>query len=369
MILYNTFYTLLIISTTLLFVYIHNYKNANRFLILLLLYVYHLFFAYVYYFMSFSNNADSIQYYYHVSNDLEYFNFHFTYGTHFIKNITYVFIKYLDFSYLNMTLLFASFAYFGFYMLFQLLNKVEFGLKKTLIFIFFLPNIHFWTVGIGKDSFIFFALALLVYSLQYKKIIFILISLFLVFLVRPHIAFLIVISFGILTLFYSNIKFYQKVFILLLIALVTVSVMNLLLEYIGLKDIDPTAVGEYIEKRQGYNTAGGSSIDIKEYNFFMKLFSFLYRPLFESGSILSLIVSVENIIYLSMTLYIVKFRKYIKWTDVSIFSIIFIIIFTFLMSNMIANLGIAVRQKTMIIPMFFYLFSIVYYAKRMKNVT
>jgi hypothetical protein len=269
-------------------------------------------------------------------------------------------------SYFNVTLLFASFAYLGFYMLFNLVNFKNIGLSKYLVFIFFLPNIHFWTVGIGKDSFIFFSLVLLVFSLQHKNILLIVLSIFLVFLVRPHIAFLIIVSFGFVSLFYSKIKFYQKVIIISIIVVVIMNAMNLLLQYIGLSDVDPAVVGDYIEQRQGYNTQGGSSINIKEYNFVMKIFAFLYRPLFESGNILSLIVSIENIIYLWMTFYIVKYRKMLTWTQVSVFSVIFIFIFVELMSNMTANLGIAVRQKTMLLPMFFYLFSSVFQYKRMK---
>ncbi|MDF1882124.1 hypothetical protein JHD50_12585 [Sulfurimonas sp. MAG313] len=143
-----------------MFIITKNNTNIYDRKMLLFMYVYHLVFAFVYYYMSLDGSADAYSYYYSVYDHLDEFKVTLNaLNTGFIKNITYVLIKYLDLSYLNVCLLFASVGYFGFYFLYSLLFKdID---KKYLIILFFIPSMHFWSAGLGKEPLMFFALCLL----------------------------------------------------------------------------------------------------------------------------------------------------------------------------------------------------------------
>ena len=121
---------------------------------------------------------------------------------------------------------------------------------------------------------------------------------------------------------------------------------------------------EYIKLRQSHNLEGGSSINISEYSLLMQVFTFLYRPFFESFDIRYLVISFENLIYIILTGYLFINLKYLKLNFLNCFSIVFIIIFTLIMAMTTANLGIAVRLKIILIPMFFYLISVVYVRRK-----
>lgn len=129
-------------------------------------------------------------------------------------------------------------------------------------------------------------------------------------------------------------------------------------KYAGIDDItNITEVSSYIEVRQKMNVVGGGALDITSMPLPVKIFTFLFRPLpYDAHSIMSLFSSIENIILLVFFIYTLRFIR-VKQNTVSnhTFLWVYVCIATFFLSSVTANLGIAVRQKWMILPMLVYL--------------
>ena len=102
-----------------------------------------------------------------------------------------------------------------------------------------------------------------------------------------------------------------------------------------------------------------SGYDVSNYNQFMKLFTFLFRPLFfDSPNILGIITSIENLIgiFLFIHLFYLKLNSSTKWNNFILFSFIFFLVSSFMLAQVSGNLGIAIRQKAQIMPIFFMVY-------------
>lgn len=100
----------------------------------------------------------------------------------------------------------------------------------------------------------------------------------------------------------------------------------------------------------------------------LKLFTFWFRPLFlDAPNLLGLITSVENLIYLLLFFKILKkdFIKFIRKSPALVkMSLVIFFTASFAMTFVMSNLGIIMRQKTMV--MYFLFFVIYYYLAEKK---
>ena len=112
---------------------------------------------------------------------------------------------------------------------------------------------------------------------------------------------------------------------------------------------------EFQNLHANYNLRGGSAVDTREYPFYLKVFTFMFRPLFfDAKGILMLFSSIENTIYLLFSClifhrYSVDFivrRKSLFYT-VNMFFLIFLVS---ILSLILTNMGLANRMKVMTIP-------------------
>lgn len=105
----------------------------------------------------------------------------------------------------------------------------------------------------------------------------------------------------------------------------------------------------------------GSGIDISNYPLALKLFTFWYRPLFvDSPGAMGLLVSFENMLYLFLTakLFQKGFIKFLRQGSALVkTSAVSFLATSFALSSTMSNMGIIIRQKSMI--MYFLLFVIV----------
>ena len=113
-----------------------------------------------------------------------------------------------------------------------------------------------------------------------------------------------------------------------------------------------------LSNRAGELSKAGSGVDLSNYNFFMKLFTFWFRPLFiDAPGVLGIIVSFENVFYLFI------FSRVLHWDFLSFFKrsdhVVKASVLTFFgvsaaLAQVSGNLGIAMRQKSqvMILMMF-----------------
>jgi hypothetical protein len=113
----------------------------------------------------------------------------------------------------------------------------------------------------------------------------------------------------------------------------------------------------------------GSGVDISNYPLVLKLFTFWFRPLFvDSPGAMGLIVSFENIVYLVLTgkLFQKGFIKFLrKGSALLKTSAVMFIATSFALANTMSNMGIIIRQKSMI--MYFLLFVVISFLDYKKH--
>ena len=227
--------------------------------------------------------------------------------------------------------------------------------RQVIAILPFLPGFSFWSTAIGKDSIAFFSVGLICWAAAspYRRFLAILIGIVALVAVRPHMAGFLMIA---LALAFSLIRegsLQLKLLISSLVLPTAAAIGVISLSYIGLEELD--GLTEYVDQRQSYNTEGGSSIDIANASVPMRMFMFVFRPLFfDAGGGLGLIVSFENLVLLGLlfgTLVGVIKRDSSLTRFQRVFFLIYVAVSWLALANITANMGIAIRQKTMFTPM------------------
>lgn len=345
-------------------VYLSNRRFLGSRKLPLLFFVYHLGLTLIYFWYSLNNPADSSMYYRTaVGPDLN-----FGFGTRFIEWFTQQLYVVFQASYLDFFLLFHISGFVGLCFLYRTVLEIIFRpasirVKRATLILFFLPGIHFWTSAIGKDSIIFGGITLVLWSLLHTKsrLFGLLAGLLIIFIVRPHVAVILLGAIALARLWSHGTALPWRIFGSLAVLAVFAVALPFTMEYVKLSSLDPEFVSLYIQKRQSYNLLGGTGVDIGSYSFPLKVFTYLYRPLFfDAASLFGIVVSLENLILFlgSIMLFSSHFYKVLKLHTKSFFirtNFFFFLFSTCIFSLVTANLGIAIRQKTMLIPSLFIL--------------
>lgn len=218
----------------------------------------------------------------------------------------------------------------------------------------FVPSLSFWTSGIGKDSIAFFSVGLFILSAmdigrrQPAAITAVLVML----AVRPHIAALMVLSIAAGTVFAAQVRGSVRFSAAAIGVAGVVFAVPLALAYSGTARFE--SIAEYIADRQEQNLGGGSSIDITGMNPVVRLLSYLYRPLpNEASGLDQLFASLDNLFLIALTLlgivgiYRAGFIRVFRRHGILL---IYGLACLVLLSQVTANLGLATRQKWMLVP-------------------
>jgi hypothetical protein len=344
----------------------------------LLLYIWHSVFCFAYIFATTIIGGDSIWYYTSSLNVLR----EFSVGTTAVQYLTAIFTVGFGLTYISTFLVFniiGSYGLLAFDATLRHINKNKSGFVKSLsLFIILLPSLSFWSSAIGKDSIHFMATTFLLWScidFNKRKKMF-LFSLGLIFLVRPHISGIAIIAFTLSIIFIKTYSPSMKkiYFIISLISLIFI--LPFILEYVGLgRSISIDTIISYIKSRQNVNMGGGSSIDIRQMNLPYQLFTYLFRPLpYEAHSVFAFLSSIDNVLIL--TVFTLSFLSIISLkgqkfnlnhpTENRLFLLIFGMAMLIILSLTTANLGIAVRQKWMVLPILLY-FAFLFMRVRWSN--
>jgi len=338
--------------------------------------LWHLFFTYIYYLQSLSGQID-VNYYFQRSLDPQQLNF---FGSKFIFFLTSIFSQSLSFNFFNTFFIFSLFGYLGilffatslFYI--QSYKKGKYNYLLVLIIVFF-PSLHFWSSAIGKDSLMFLAVGLIIWSgvkLNLRKIWF-LFSSVLITLIRPHVGALLFLSFYSNTLFKDSIKInkYLKLLIFLAPLLFFTFLPIVISNYFNLPSLSISGFIDYLEIRTEFTQTGSLALDITSINPLMRPFIFLYGPVFLKGSSLFyLLIFIENVFLITLT--IISFKNILnnnfRFKNIPNFLFFtFPILTLFLLSFSVGNVGIALRQKWMIIPfLYIYLINNIFAGKNRK---
>jgi hypothetical protein len=306
-------------------------------------------------------------------------------ATGYVLLLNYIPAKVLGLSFLSGSILYTILGFCGFVYFYMILKSKVFNiyaLNRVKILglpifpgLLFLPNLHFWSSGVGKDTILFFCIALFFYSSLRisKRFVGISISLILSFLIRPHITLFMLMAVGLGVAFDEKTKSYQKVLITVISVVVFISAINYVLNFVQLESLDTETVEIYSDTRASNlsNDRTTSSVNTSSYPYPLKVFTFLFRPLFfDASGVLGIVASVENLFLLLFFIKILR-NKVLKGFKSSSF-IIKASGFLFLMgalsfSLILGNLGIMLRQKTPFIMMLIIFgYSIILINKRQK---
>ena len=343
------------------------------------LFGYHILFFIIYFTYASFNPSDSVGYFYKASDaSLGWFD-HFYTSTRFIYFLAYPFVNYFKFSYEMMMLLFSWFGYLGFvyaYLFFRENIPIKIKAFKSidlLTLILFFPNMHFWTSSLGKGAPIFLGLMMFAYAIKNPKSRFITLILgsLLIYYIRPHVFMFVAV--GTVLGYMSGkekISLGKKLFIYIALIGGLILVQDTILGVAGLEGSEDV-VGDFTdfsETRSESLGTSGSGVDMSNYPLPFKFFTFWFRPLFfDAPGLLGLITSVENLIYLLLFLKILKrdFIKFVRNSPIAVkMSLVVFFLASFAMTFIMSNLGIIMRQKSMV--MYFAFFVIYYYLAQKK---
>jgi hypothetical protein len=346
-----------------------------------LLFLYHMFFYGVYTWYAYNNPSDSHNYFHELNvYNGSWFELFGT-DTLFINFISFPFYT-IGFTYDMLMVTFAWLGYLGFIYAYLFIRE-KIPLKITvfkkidlLTLILFFPNMHFWTASLGKGAPIFLGLMMFTYAIinPRGRMFLMICSSIITFYIRPHVFMFVAV--GAVLGYMSGkekIATWQKILVYIVLIGTLILVQDKILAVMGLQNSD-NLIEDFqnaSEERSENLSSAGSGVDMSSYPLPFKLFTFWFRPLFiDAPNLLGLITSVENLLYLLLFIKIVK-KDFIKFLIsapalVKMSAVIFFmasLAMTFIMSN----LGIIMRQKSMV--MYFIFFVIYYYLaeKKYKN--
>jgi len=343
------------------------------------LFWYHIVFLGIYYSYTIFNRSDSKAYFDRPQRQgWNWFDFFGT-STTFIDFLSYPFINFLGFNYEMMMVLFAWMGYLGFvyaYLFFRENIPVKITVFKNfdlLSLILFFPNMHFWTASLGKGAPIFLGLMMFAYAIKSSKsrLMTLIIGSILIYFIRPHV--FLFVAVGTVLGYMSGkekISFGRKLFIYIVMIGGLWLAQDQILGVVGLEGSEDLVEGfeDFSEDRSESLSESGSGVDMASYPLPLKLFTFWFRPLFfDAPGILGFITSIENLMYLLLFVKILKkdFITFIKNSTVVVkMSLVVFFLTSFAMTFVMSNLGIIMRQKSMV--MYFAFFVIYYYLAQIK---
>lgn len=236
-------------------------------------------------------------------------------------------------------------------------------IRRLGTLIIFLPSVSFWSSALGKDAISFMATGLALWSSLNlsKRSLLMAFAVGAMFIVRPHMAGIMVMAIAVAALMDSNSSVIKKALLGVFAVGVAAALVPFALKYAGVGEVvDVDSLTNYIDKRQSYNTEGGGGVDIASMSLPMQLFTYLFRPLvFEARNVFGLAASLDNLILLGLFVFggiaLLRGRK-TGLGENRTFMWAYALGAWLILAMTTANLGIALRQKWMFAPMLIFLF-------------
>jgi hypothetical protein len=277
--------------------------------------LYHLFFAWLFYEYILFYGGDALRYWQltaEPSMNSDKWMGYFGTGTKFIQWINYIPSKSLGVSFLVANLAYGCFSFLGIQQLYLLTRKII-PLKLNnkgnylLALVFLLPNLHFWTSGVGKESLMFVGIILILLSVTKGKDFWFygIFGAIFLFLIRP-VSGLIGISiwFGFL-LFSDQLKKQTIGFISFGIFVLMLGMFYWVLEISHLQEFSWDGLigfrkGQF-EFLKTFNAA--TEVPMEEYSLLYQLWTLLFRPFwFDFHGFWSFAAILENTVSLILIL-------------------------------------------------------------------
>jgi hypothetical protein len=281
-------------------------------------------------------------------------------------------------TYLDHFLIFQTLGFWGLLFLQRCLEYAHqaFGDALTRVpnWLLFLPGLHFWTSAVGKDAPLFFAICLALWaSIRLStRAVWFGAAVFVMLLFRPHIALLATAALAGGAFFGSRSGALVKI-TLIVVALAALSVVASTVERSLVVDLtDPSSVGSFLERQQQRAEWIEGATNLQSAAFPIRLLSLLFRPFFiDAGGAFGLVSSVENLILLFVIGFMVwnwrdglsAFRFSLPFRFGFFFSVVLIVLLTLTYYNV----GLGLRQKTMMMPGLLSLFAAQWMLQRART--
>ena len=304
------------------------------------------------------------------NNSIE-FEYDFTPGTKFITSLVKVVSFFVGYDFWATNIVFMTFGVLAVELLAKILldlnNSHVYKNNFTIAAMILFPSLHYWSSSIGKDGLALLSITLYIYAIshqKYKRLLFIVLSLVIMLFTRVYVVAIMILLLGLCELSSNNsVKIKLFIFVMLLLsaifAMIAIPQYYELGEKYNVENIDFIAIQNLFSERENYNTDGVSSYAISNLSIIERMLSYMYRPFFvDAPGIYGLLASLENIFLVSLSVRsLLNIRTYfLNPKNLVFWNLIFLFIVLLLMlSYTTANMGIAMRQKTMILPCFMYI--------------
>lgn len=314
-----------------------------------------------YYLYSQTAASDSVTYYFDL---LHYYYQPFSLGTVFVTKLVGFLKLTFGATYLDCFLIFQAIGFAGMTLLVRVFDEIEANVgvpdRRGYMALLFLPSVNFWTVAIGKDAPLFFAVSLCVWSILRfrKRFLYFCLSLGVMILFRAHIALMAATALAAAALFEPSISFGRKLGLLTVALLGVWATIGPVQQTLKVDVTSVSAVSTFVAENNNIyaNVAGTTSIG--KAPFLFKVISLLFRPFFfDAGGLMGLIASAENVGVVVAFIYVLM-----HWRDLAhlvrrVFFIRFALLFAFILlfslSLLYYNVGLGLRQRVMAYPMMF----------------
>ncbi|UZD23930.1 hypothetical protein [Algoriphagus halophytocola] len=301
-------------------------------------------------------------------------------STTFILWLTYIPSQILGLDYLTGNILFGALGFIGIRYIFVLVAE-KFPTNHEILGIplfptvFYFMNLHFWTAGVGKDAICFWGIAWFLFAVQKYKYRWWqgLMALFFVYMTRPHMGQALIGGVAMAIILGSEIRVQYKILMGVAAVIGTYMLLDSTAEFLKVEELSIESLTNISSKTAGLLSKGnvGSAVDISSYSYPMRLFTYMFRPLFfDAHNFVALFSSVENLVYLWLSFFI-----YRNWTpeairDMPLFlkaGIITFIPVTLAFMNALSNLGVVMRMKNMTMIYFLlFCFFLIAYNKKLR---
>ncbi len=286
-------------------------------------------------------------------------------GTYFILALNYYPSNILDLSYFAGTMIYSVIGFIGliyFYVIAVDLIPNNPKFKEYYLFplLFFLPNLHFWSCAVGKDTLLFFCIAIFTYGLlqPLKRMPMIILGLVLAYFIRPHMTLFMLLGFGMAYFSGKKISIGQRVLFFGIMIGIAFAILPMVMKFAKVDEVSVDSFNKFSDTKASLLSRAhtASAIDISSYPFPLKIFTFLYRPFFfDINGIPSVLASFENLILLILTATILKNKPLQSFKNAPFIiqgMIYFLIIGTIAFSQSLGNVGIMIRMRNMFLPGF-----------------
>lgn len=328
--------------------------------VFMLLYIAHLSSTVYAYQLSLVSASDSNLYYYDPG---QWYGQGFRLSTTFVIYLVQWLREWLGGTYLDYFLLFQLFGFLGIVILMRTFHEIyeELGEQQPLwtYALLFLPGLHFWTSGIGKDGALFFAACLTTWAAMRltQRYIAFAIGVGIMVLFRPHIALLAMVAVALSIFFDRRTKGSIKFMLFVAAALATGFVASTVSSTFQLDVTNADSVSQFLSAREeiSQRSQEGMNTAVLNASFPVRLLSLLFRPLFfDAAGLPAYIASAENAIFLvvvgTLVFHARKVMKMARALNYVRYSFAFAALVALLLTIMYYNVGLGLRQKTMFVP-------------------